>query len=135
MALRNLDGGPVRVVIVGPSQAGKTTAAAILADAMRQIDSTRPPIVIDFDRIAEALGSGHHHEHPAPHRWVALAAWKAAVRSLPSTPNTVPVILIHAHPHGWFDADYYAGHGWQIIDLTNGGALPIIDNIAKSTDT
>lgn len=60
-------------VVTGPPCSGKSTYAwsrALPGD-----------IVIDFDRIAQAIGSGDPHDHPEHVRWVAIAMRRAGVNS------------------------------------------------------
>jgi len=59
-------------VITGPPCSGKTTYA-------RQ--HAKPgDLIIDFDEIAQALGSPSTHEHPPHIREVTAAAWAQAIR-------------------------------------------------------
>lgn len=60
-------------VITGPPCSGKST---YLRDHAKPGD-----IAVDFDRLAQALGSTQPHEHPAPVRFVTMAARTAAVTS------------------------------------------------------
>jgi predicted kinase len=60
-------------VVTGPPCSGKSTYAWSRAQP--------GDIVVDFDRIAQALGSGSPHDHPDAVRWVAIAARRAAVNS------------------------------------------------------
>jgi predicted kinase len=62
----------VITIITGPPLSGKSTYVR---------DHAKPrDVVIDFDVLAQALGSDAHHDH---HLWIAqvtAAAWGAAVR-------------------------------------------------------
>lgn len=86
------------VVVLGPPCSGKTTYV--------NEHITRGDIVIDFDAIASALGSGQDHEHDEVYRTVALAARKAAIEAAVRTRARVWVILtfqrqidqFHLHP-------------------------------------
>ncbi len=58
-------------VITGPPCSGKSTLAR---------KRHRPGgILIDFDALAQALGSPRPHDHPDPVRWVAIHARRAAI--------------------------------------------------------
>lgn len=60
-------------VITGPPCSGKSTYAR---------EQLKPgDILIDFDTLAQALGSPTPHDHPDHIRWVAIAARRAAVNS------------------------------------------------------
>jgi 5-methylcytosine-specific restriction endonuclease McrA len=61
----------VLTVVTGPPCSGKSTHV--------QAHARPGDIVIDFDRIAQALGSPAPHDHPNQVRWVAIAARKAAI--------------------------------------------------------
>lgn len=63
---------PTLTVITGPPCAGKTTYAR---------EHARPgDVVIDFDELARALGSGNAHDHHPSIREITAAAWSAAIR-------------------------------------------------------
>lgn len=59
-------------VITGPPCAGKTT---YMSEHAKPDD-----VVIDYDTLAQSLGSEHAHGHSAWVSEVAAAAWSAAVR-------------------------------------------------------
>lgn len=60
-------------VVTGPPCSGKSTWAR---------EHHRPgDILIDFDVLAQALGSPTPHDHPDPVRWVTIAARRAAINS------------------------------------------------------
>ncbi len=60
-------------VVTGPPCSGKSTYAR---------EHHRPgEILIDFDTLAQALGSPTPHDHPDPVRWVTIAARRAAINS------------------------------------------------------
>jgi hypothetical protein len=61
----------VLTVVTGPPCSGKSTYAWSRAQP--------GDIVIDFDRIAQAIGSGDPHDHPNPVRWTAIAMRKAGI--------------------------------------------------------
>jgi len=103
-----------RVVIIGPAWSGKSTLADSIMDRFRRAGSYQP-VLIDYDLIAAALGSGETHDHSASHRTVALAAWIGAVRAIRKVPQSVPVILIHAEPTAG-RLGYYETTGWYVID-------------------
>lgn len=58
-------------VVTGPPCSGKSTYVRDRA--------ARGDIVVDFDPLAETLGSPTTHGHGSRHVHVALAAWRAAV--------------------------------------------------------
>lgn len=58
-------------VVTGPPCSGKTTYVR---------ERAQPgDIVIDFDVLAEALGSPDHHDHPDPIRYVTAVCRRAAI--------------------------------------------------------
>lgn len=60
-------------VVTGPPCSGKSTYAR---------EHHKPgEILIDFDVLAQALGSPSPHDHPDPVRWVTIAARRAAINS------------------------------------------------------
>lgn len=60
-------------VITGPPCSGKTTYAR---------EHAKPgDLVIDFDQLAQALGSPDTHDHPSATVYVTRAAWQTAVRA------------------------------------------------------
>lgn len=60
-------------VVTGPPCSGKSTYAR---------EHHRPgEVLIDFDTLAQALGSPTPHDHPDPVRWVTIAARRAAINS------------------------------------------------------
>lgn len=60
-------------VVTGPPCSGKSTYAR---------EHHKPgEILIDFDTLAQALGSPTPHDHPDPVRWVTIAARRAAINS------------------------------------------------------
>jgi len=62
----------VITVITGPPCSGKTTWVR---------EHAKPgDLIIDFDLIAQALGSPESHDHPDWIREVTAAAWAAAIR-------------------------------------------------------
>lgn len=65
-------GVAVITVVTGPPCSGKSTYAS---------ERHRPgDILIDFDLLAQALGSPVPHEHPEPIRWVTMHARRAAIQ-------------------------------------------------------
>ena len=103
-----------RLVITGVAGAGKSTLAVALAAQYADLENGDPPVVVDFDLLAVALGSPDSHDHPLHHRLVTRAAWRAIVRT--PLPLTTPIIIIHAHPTPGGLARYLAT-GYRIIDL------------------
>jgi predicted kinase len=61
----------VLTVITGPPCSGKSTYAREHAEP--------GDILIDYDLMAQALGSTSPHDHPDPVRWVTIAARRAAI--------------------------------------------------------
>ncbi|MFE7747060.1 hypothetical protein ACFU5M_32675, partial [Nocardia sp. NPDC057455] len=76
-------------VVIGPPCAGKTTHV--------QANASPSDIVIDFDRLARALGSPVEHGHSPAHLRATLAAWKAAVTATLAARPT-GAWIIHAQP-------------------------------------
>lgn len=60
-------------VVTGPPCSGKTTHA--------QTHAKPGDIVIDYDHIAQALGSPDTHDHPSAIAYVTEAARRAAIRA------------------------------------------------------
>lgn len=77
-------------VVIGPPTSGKTTYVA---------ERAQPgDIVVDHDRLAEALGSPHSHNHPPQVHLVALAARRAAItEALARHRAGARVWIIHTH--------------------------------------
>ena len=96
-------------VVTGPPCSGKSTYAwsrAQLGD-----------IVIDFDRIAQALGSGSQHDHPDPVRWVAIAARRAAVNSaIIQHEKGATVWIVHSRIPAK-DMERYVRSGAEVVTL------------------
>lgn len=96
-------------VVTGPPCAGKTTYVR---------NNAKPgDIIIDFDPIAQALGSPDPHDHPAAHLRVTRAAWIAAASAARNA--GVPTWLIHAHPTA-ADRKRYTNWGARIITIDPG---------------
>lgn len=97
-------------VITGPPCAGKSTHA-------RQ-HAMPGDIIIDFDTIAQALGSpaGHGHEHHIAE--TAAAAWSAAVReTLLQCQGPRHAWVIDSKPSTW-RAGEYGRAGARYVHLT-----------------
>lgn len=79
-------------VITGPPAAGKTTLAYQLAK--------HGDVVVDFDRLANALtvADPDNHEHPSVVRTVARAARQTAIEVALRHTDTVDVYVIHTEP-------------------------------------
>lgn len=80
------------IVVTGPPAAGKSTWVRSKA---------RPgDIVIDYDRLAQALqaNSGDTHDHPKAVRAVAFRARSAAIEEALQHRNDVDVYVIHSLP-------------------------------------
>lgn len=84
-------------VITGPPCSGKTTHA-------RQ-NAQPGDVIIDFDDIAQTLGSPASHDHSERLRTIAAAAWTAAIRRAIAVPG--PAWIIDAKPkadrRAWYD--------------------------------
>lgn len=77
-------------LVTGPPASGKSTWVT---------DHAQPgDIVIDYDHIAQALGSPHHHEHPAHIKTLTMAARQAAIDAALPLTDTHDVYLIHSAP-------------------------------------
>lgn len=75
-------------VVTGEPGAGKSTFVR---------DNAGPgDIVIDFDLLAQAIGSPVEHDHDDQYLHVARAMWRAARHS--AVESTATVWLIHARP-------------------------------------
>ncbi len=96
-------------VVTGPPCSGKSTYAW---------EHAQPgDVVIDFDRIAQALGSGSPHDHPDAVRWVAIAARRAAVnRAIVEHQRGATVWIVHTRiPQQ--DMDRYKAAGAELVVL------------------
>lgn len=98
----------VITVITGPPCSGKTRHA-------RQ-HATPGDLVIDFDAIAQALGSTSAHDHPPWLREITAAAWAAAVRRATDYPRH-RTWIIDSRPTPARQQDY-ARAGAKIVALT-----------------
>lgn len=78
-------------VITGPPCSGKSTYAR---------EHARPgDITVDFDLIAQALGSPDSHDHPPELREITAAAWSAAVnRVLAYSRTSITAWIIDSKP-------------------------------------
>lgn len=73
-------------VITGPPCSGKSTFV---------MNNAGPAdIILDFDLIAQALGSRVTHRHSDAHRRVALAAWTSAMNAAFTWSRMVPNVWI-----------------------------------------
>lgn len=97
------------IVITGPPCAGKTTYATQRAG--------RGDLIIDYDRIAGALGSPNEHAHPPAHARTAQAAWHAAVGAAVNA--GAHAWIIHAQP-GRRDLTQYRQWRARIVVLDPG---------------
>lgn len=96
-------------VVTGPPCSGKSTYAW---------ENAKPgDVVVDFDRIAQALGSGDPHDHGDAVRWVAIAARRAAInRAIIEHHNGATVWIVHTRiPQA--DMDRYVKAGAEIVTL------------------
>lgn len=96
-------------VVTGPPCSGKSTYAW----------TRKQPgdVVIDFDKLAQALGSGTPHDHPDHVRWVAIAARRAAINSaIVQHHKGATVWIVHTRiPRQ--DMDRYVKAGAQVVTL------------------
>jgi hypothetical protein len=99
----------VLTVVTGPPCSGKSTYAWSRAQP--------GDIVVDFDRIAQALGSGSPHDHPDAVRWVAIAARRAAVNSaIIQHEKGATVWLVHSRIPAK-DMERYLRAGAEVVTL------------------
>lgn len=77
-------------LVWGPPCSGKST----------YVDDHREPgdVVIDYDRIAQALGSPHSHNHPPTIVGMARTLMRAATSALDSTSGRVWVVVCNPTP-------------------------------------
>lgn len=100
-------------VVTGPPAAGKTTYVATHA---------RPgDVVIDYDRIAQALtaGTGDTHRHPDAVQRVAHRARTAAIREGLKLSRGADVWVVHSRPAPDTLAEYMA-HDAKVITIDPG---------------
>lgn len=97
-------------VITGPPCSGKSTEA---------LKRHRPgAVLVDYDRIAQALGSPTPHDHPDPIRWVATEARKAAITEAIRQHHAgahVVIVQTRIRPD---DLERYRQAGADIVTLT-----------------
>lgn len=110
-------------VITGPPAAGKTTWA--------QAHAEPGDIVIDYDRIAQALTAdgADEHDHGRLLKRVASKARTAAIHEALRVCDRIDVWLIHAIP----DPDaitWYRQHGARIIAV-DPGRDAVLERIAR----
>lgn len=101
--------GDVLTVVTGPPCAGKSTYVR---------EHAQPgDIVVDFDVLAEALGSPDHHEHPDPIRYVAAVCRRAAVDAAIRQHLTkdARVWIVDSKPHKRVQAYEDAGAVWVTL--------------------
>ena len=97
-------------LIVGPPAAGKSTW-------VRQ--QAKPgDITIDYDTIAEALGSTGH-DHPDHVKAVTKAARQAAIDTALTLADDHDVYIIHSMPSARL-LRHYRNHGAQVITIDPG---------------
>jgi predicted kinase len=100
-------------VVIGPPASGKSTWV---------LDRAKPgDIVIDFDRLAEALTGrgGDPHDHSAAVTAVTRAARTAAIESALKQAKTTHVYLIHSSPGQQRMAEYLA-LGAEVVTIDPG---------------
>lgn len=97
-------------VVTGPPCSGKTTHVR---------EHAKPgDIVIDYDQLAQALGSPDTHDHPADVAYVARAARQTALRAaLGCARRGSRVWIIDTAPTA-HRAHQYAKAGAQVLRLT-----------------
>lgn len=96
-------------VITGPPCAGKTTYA-------RQ-HALPGDIIVDFDAIAQALGSPVTHGHDSQIAETAGAAWSAAIREALNRLGRHRTWIIDSKPSTWRAGEYDRA-GARYIHLT-----------------
>ena len=96
-------------VITGPPCAGKSTH-------VRQ--HAKPgDVVVDFDLIAQAVGSPVSHGHDSQVAEVAAAAWSGAIReAIRQHKARHRVWIVDSRPCGW-RADQYSQAGARFVHL------------------
>lgn len=97
---------PMLYVVTGPPCSGKSTHVRTHAQP--------GDVIIDFDPIAQALGSPKPHEHPGHIRHVTIAARKAAITAALTVCHraTVWIVATTLTPH---DLDAYRKAGAVLI--------------------
>lgn len=100
-------------VITGPPCAGKTTYA-------RQ-HALPGDITVDFDAIAQALGSPVSHGHDSHLAEVAAAAWSAAIREALRRLGRHRTWIIDSKPSPWRCGEYDRA-GARYVRLTAAAA-------------
>lgn len=78
-------------IVTGPPAAGKTTYV--------KTHSTPNAVTIDYDALAQSLGSTNQHDHTAHHIAVTSAAWNAAVKAALIASRSTEVWIIHSIPN------------------------------------
>lgn len=108
-------------LVTGPPASGKSTWVT---------EHAQPgDIVIDYDHLAQTLGSPDHHQHPTHIKTVTTAARKAAITAALPLSNTHDVYVIHSTPSDKQRAQYEAHNATFItIDPGRDIVLARIDN-------
>lgn len=97
-------------VITGPPCSGKSTEAR---------KRHKPGgILIDYDQLAQALGSPKAHDHPDPVRWVTIAARRAAIEAAIKQHHAGAHVIIVQTRISRADAQRYAQAGAGLVTLT-----------------
>lgn len=97
-------------VITGPPCSGKST------EARRRL--TPGGVLIDFDLIAQALGSPQSHDHPDHVRWVAIHARRAAINQAINQHKRGAHVVIVQTTLSRADLVRYQAEAAEIVTLT-----------------
>lgn len=96
-------------VVTGPPCSGKSTYAW----SRKQLGD----IVIDFDRIAQAIGSESPHDHPDHVRWVAIAMRRAGINSAIIQHEKGATVWVVQSRIAAKDMDRYLAAGAEVVTL------------------